>query len=206
VGTQVSALERPEMIYDFTGFPRPLYEVRYPAPGSPELAALVRETVKGARVTHDMGWGLDHGAWSVLCRLFPGADVPVVELSLDRRKTPQEHYALACELRPLRRRGVLILGSGNMVHNLGAMVWRDSAFDWADVFDERIAALIAAGDHGALVDYPALGPEVHLAVPTGEHYLPLLYTLAQQEPGEPVTFFTPQVTLGSVSMRSLRIG
>jgi 4,5-DOPA dioxygenase extradiol len=205
-GARVTAMERPRTIHDFIGFPRPLFEVRYHAPGSPELARVVRESVRTANVLEDSGWGLDHGAWSVLRRMYTAADVPVVQLSLDRTKEPAFHYALGRELSPLRENGVLIVGSGNLVHNLGRMVWQDTAFDWAVEFDERMKRLILSGDHAGIVRYPELGPTARLSVPTNEHFLPLLYVLALQGEGDGVGFFAEKVTLGSISMRSLRIG
>jgi 4,5-DOPA dioxygenase extradiol len=205
-GTEVTAASLPGTIHDFYGFPRPLYEVSYPAPGAPELAGRVRETVRGAKVRLDPDRGLDHGAWSVLRRMFPGADIPVVQLSLDRAKGPAFHYGLGKELSGLRREGVLIVGSGNIVHNLGVIVWEDTAYDWAVAFDETVKRLILSGSHDALVRYPDLGGEARLSVPTNEHFLPLLYVLALQEEGDAVGFFTDRVTLGSISMRSLRIG
>jgi 4,5-DOPA dioxygenase extradiol len=205
-GARVTAMERPRTIHDFIGFPRPLFEVRYHAPGSPELARVVRESVRTANVLEDSGWGLDHGAWSVLRRMYTAADVPVVQLSLDRTKEPAFHYALGRELSPLRENGVLIVGSGNLVHNLGRMVWQDTAFDWAVEFDERMKRLILSGDHAGIVRYPELGPAARLSVPTNEHFLPLLYVLALQGEGDGVGFFAEKVTLGSISMRSLRIG
>jgi len=205
-GPQVTAMDRPRTIHDFYGFPRPLYEMHYPAPGSPGLARLTQETVRSAQVGPDHSWGLDHGTWSVLCRLFPDADVPVVQLSLDRTQGPAFHYELGQELRPLRRKGVLIVGSGNAVHNLGILAWQDVAYDWALEFDDKVKQLILAGDHRALVRYDQLGRAAQLAVPTNEHYLPLLYALAVQDPGDEISFFADKVTMGSVSMRSLRIG
>ena len=204
-GTWVTAMERPETIHDFGGFPRALFEMQYSAPGSPELARLVQETVQKTEVRPDQAWGLDHGAWSVLCRMFPHADVPVVQLSLDRTQGPEFHYALGKQLRELRRRGVLIVGSGNIVHNLRLVSWQDSAYDWAIEFDETLKRLILAGDHDALVHYQGLGQSARLAIPTNEHYLPLLYILALQEEQENVRFFADRVTLGSMSMRSLWI-
>jgi len=205
-GTQATATERPGTIHDFYGFPRPLYEVSYPAPGAPEVARLVRDTVRGARVGIDPDRGLDHGAWSVLRRMFPGADIPVVQLSLDRVKEPSFHYGLGKELAGLRREGVLIVGSGNIVHNLGEIVWEDTAFDWAVEFDDTMKRLILSEDHDAIVHYPDLGRAARLSVPTNEHFLPLLYVLALQDEGEGIGFFADRVTLGSISMRSLRIG
>jgi 4,5-DOPA dioxygenase extradiol len=205
-GTQVTSTERPGTIHDFYGFPRPLYEVSYPAPGAPELARLVQETVRGAKVRLDPDRGLDHGAWSVLRRIYPEADIPVVQLSLDRAKSPAFHYELGKELAGLRREGVLIVGSGNIVHNLGVIAWEDTAYDWAVEFDETVKRLILSGDHGAIVRYPDLGRAARLSVPTNEHFLPLLYVLALREKGEGIRFFSDKVTLGSISMRSLRIG
>ncbi len=205
-GTQVTAAERPGTIHDFFGFPRPLYDVSYPASGAPELARHVMETVQGANVRLDPDRGLDHGAWSVLRRMYPEADIPVVQLSLDRAKGPEFHYALGKELAGLRREGVLIVGSGNIVHNLGLISWEDTAYDWAVEFDETVKRLILSGGHDAIVHYPELGRAARLSVPTNEHFLPLLYTLALQEKGEGVRFFSDRVTLGSISMRSLRIG
>jgi len=150
--------------------------------------------------------GLDHGAWSVLRRMFPGADIPVVQLSLDRSKDPAFHYELGKELAGLRRAGVLIVGSGNIVHNLGVIAWEDTAYDWAVEFDETIKRLILSRSHGAIVRYTDLGRAARLSVPTNEHFLPLLYVLALQEEGDGIRFFADRVTLGSISMRSLRIG
>jgi 4,5-DOPA dioxygenase extradiol len=205
-GTRVTAMEQPRTIYDFYGFPRPLYEKRYPAPGSPRVARLAQGSLRGASVELDHDWGLDHGAWAVLCRMFPEADIPVIQLSLDNRKEPAFHYELGRELRPLREKGVLIIGSGNIVHNLREIEWQDTAYDWALEFDARIKALMLSGDHNAIIDYPKLGRMVPLAVPTPEHYLPLLYVLGAQHKSEGLAFFADKVTLGSMSMRSVRIG
>jgi 4,5-DOPA dioxygenase extradiol len=205
-GTRVTGMHRPRTIHDFGGFPRALFEFAYPAPGSPGLARLTQAAAQKTRVELDEAWGLDHGTWSVLCRMFPQADIPVVQLSLDRAQPPAFHYALGKELRALRDRGVLIVGSGNIVHNLRAVVWQDMAFDWAVAFDERIKGLIESGDHAAIVDYPRLGPAARLAAPTAEHYLPLLYILALQDQGEGARFFAERVTYGSLSMRSVQIG
>lgn len=207
-GTQVTAMEKPRTIHDFGGFPRVLYAQQYPAPGSPALARLVREMVKNVQIWPDASWGLDHGAWSVLIRMFPQADIPVVQLSLDHTQPPAYHYALGQALRPLRNRGVLIVGSGNVVHNLRAARLDDEhgAYDWAREFDETARRLILAGDHRSLVNYESLGPSAQLAIPTNEHYLPLLYILGLREPGEKVGFFAEQVVYCALSMRSVRIG
>ncbi len=205
-GTRVTAMEQPKTIHDFYGFPPALFEKRYPAPGSPELARITVETLKQSHVQPDSEWGLDHGAWSVLCQMYPKADVPVVQLSLDQRQAPAAHYELGRELRALRKKGVLIIGSGNIVHNLREIVWEDTAFDWALEFDAKMRDLILSGDHKAIVDYSKLGRSARLAVPTAEHYLPMLYVLGAQDANDGVTFFADKVTLGSMSMRSLRSG
>jgi 4,5-DOPA dioxygenase extradiol len=206
VGTCVTAMEHPKTIHDFSGFPRPLYDMQYPAPGSPDLARLVQRCVGVAEVRLDREWGLDHGAWSVLCRMFPGGDIPVVQMSLDRTRGAAVHYALGRSLRELRDQGILIVGSGNIVHNLGRMVWRDTAYEWAVEFDDAVRSRILSGDHNAIVRYETLGEAARLAIPTNEHFLPLLYVLALREPNDPVGFFADRVTLGAISMRSVRIG
>ena len=205
-GTYVTAMRKPKTIHDFYGFPQALFEMQYPAPGSQELARLVCASIHETEVRLDQEWGLDHGAWSVLSRMFPAADIPVVQLSLDRGREAEAHYELARSLRALRKRGVLILGSGNIVHNLGRLVWQDTAYDWAVEFDERVKRLIASGDHDAIIQYQRLGQAARLAVPTNEHFLPLLYILALQDGEDEVGFFADKVTLGSMSMRSVRIG
>ncbi len=205
-GTRVTAMEQPKTIHDFYGFPPALFERRYPAPGSPDLARTAQGLARKSPIELDLDWGLDHGAWSVLCRMFPEADVPVVQLSLDQRMAPASHYELGRELRGLRKKGVLILGSGNIVHNLREMVWEDTAYDWALAFDERMKGLILSGDHEAIIGYSKLGRSALLAVPTPEHYLPLLYVLGTQDGADGVAFFADKVTLGSMAMRSVRIG
>jgi 4,5-DOPA dioxygenase extradiol len=204
-GTLVTAMEQPKTIRDFYGFPQPLYEIEYQAPGSPELARLTQKTVQETHVRLDQTWGLDHGAWIVLHRMFPRADIPVIQLSLDRTQAPAFHYALGRELRALRDKGVLIVGSGNIVHNLGMMAWQDQTYDWAAEFDQTIKQLILSGDHDSIIRYQDLGEAARLSVPTNEHYLPLLYVLAMQDKQEQIRFFTDRVTFGSVSMRSLWI-
>ncbi len=201
VGTRVTAMERPRTIHDFGGFPQELFDLQYPAPGSPALAQLVRQTVTGAAIDADFDWGLDHGCWSVLHRMFPRADLPVIQLSLDRTRDAEFHYRLGGELRPLRNKGILTLASGNIVHNLQRMVWQDCAYDWAVEFDEMIKQKILSGDHRAIVNHP-----VDLSVPTNEHFLPLLYALAMQGKTDSIRFFAEKVTLGSMSMRSVLIG
>jgi 4,5-DOPA dioxygenase extradiol len=205
-GTRVTATKQPETIHDFGGFPRALYEMQYHAPGSPELAQRIQKTVLSAPVRLDHTWGLDHGTWSVLCRMFPQADIPVVQLSLERTQPASFHYALGAELRPLRDQGILIVGSGNVVHNLGLITWQNKAYDWAIEFDDAVRRLILSGDHDPLIHYDSLGHSARLAVPTAEHYLPLLYILGLQEKEEPLRFFVEGLTMGSLSMRSLWVG
>ena len=205
-GTRITAMEKPNTIHDFYGFPPALHEKHYPAPGSPDLARMAQKMMRESHAELDSEWGLDHGAWAVLCRMYPKADVPVVQLSLDERKPPAFHYELGRELRGLRKKGVLIFGSGNIVHNLREIVWEDTAYDWALEFDAKMKDLILSSDHKAVVDYSRLGRSAHLAVPTLEHYLPLLYVLGTQDEADSVRFFAEKVTLGTMSMRSVRIG
>jgi 4,5-DOPA dioxygenase extradiol len=205
-GTQITAMEKPRMIYDFYGFPPELYEKTYPAPGSPELAKHVLEIVGANEIAPDLTWGLDHGTWSVLARLFPKAEIPVVQLSLDVDKNSQAHYDLGRKLKPLRDEGILILGSGNIVHNLRTVVFEDIAYDWALAFDGMVKQWILDKNHQSIINYHKLGREAALSINSAEHYKPLLYVLGAQDQGEPVSFFTEKVWGGSVSMRSLRIG
>lgn len=206
MGTQTTAMEKPRTIYDFYGFPPELYEKTYPAPGSPELVARVLELVGADDTAMDLKWGLDHGTWSVLARLFPKADIPVVQLSLDVNKNSQEHYDLGRQLKPLRDEGILILGSGNIVHNLRMVVFEDIAYDWALAFDGMVKKWILDGNHDPLIQYHKQGREAALSINSAEHYKPLLYVLGAQDSGEPVRFFAEKVWGGSVSMRSVRIG
>jgi 4,5-DOPA dioxygenase extradiol len=206
-GTGVTAMSAPRTIHDFGGFPRELFEMEYPAPGSPALAARVREALQPVDVALDQAWGLDHGTWSVLAHVFPAADIPVVQLSMDGTKPAQFHYDLARRLQPLREEGVLIIGSGNVVHNLRAMRFDDAApYPWATGFDDAVKAALIAGDHSALIDYERLTEEAALAVPTSEHYLPLLYVIGQQRAGDPVSFPVEGIDIASMSMRSVAIG
>ena len=205
-GTRVTAMEQPRTIHDFSGFPKPLFDLKYPASGNPALARLIREMVADEPIILDSDWGLDHGSWSVLCRMFPRANIPVVQLSLDRTKPPAFHYGLGKSLREFRNQGILIVGSGNIVHNLGAVVWKDTAFDWALEFDDQIKRLIVSGNHDAIIHYDRLGDAAKASVPTAEHFLPLLYLLGLQEAGEEVQFFSEKVTLGAISMTSLQVG
>jgi 4,5-DOPA dioxygenase extradiol len=204
----VTAMERPRTIHDFGGFPRELFEVQYPAPGSPELAERV-ETLIDELILDEEGWGLDHGTWSVLCHVFPDADVPVVQLSINENLSPEFHYHLGRSLLPLRDEGVLIVGSGNLVHNLHAYAWGKhdvEPFEWATKFESIARDLIRSGDHAPLVGYEALGSEAMLSVPTPDHYLPLLYVLGLQTKDDPVSFPVEGFDGGSISMLSVQIG
>jgi len=202
----VTATDRPPTIHDFYGFPKALFEVNYPAPGDPRLAQRVADLVTTEQVRLDPGRGLDHGAWSVLIAMYPAADIPVVQLSMDTSLSGSHHYALARQLAPLRDESVLIVGSGNIVHNLPLFSFQDAKPQaWALQCDEELRQHIAARRHDALIDYPALGAQARLAVPTPEHYLPLLYALALQEPGETAAMFNTRV-LSSISMTSVLIG
>ena len=207
-GTFVTAMEKPQTIHDFGGFPQALFDVQYPAHGSPELAKETKDIVSKTDVGLDEKWGLDHGAWSVIKRFYPEADVPVIQMSLDYYQNPQYHYDLAKELASLRSKGVLIIGSGNMVHNLRAVDWGkpNQGFDWAEEANEKFKKLILDNDHQQLINYKNLGREVELSVPTPEHYLPLLYTLALKTENEDVSFFNDKSVMGSLSMTSVRIG
>ncbi len=204
-GTKVTAMERPKTIHDFGGFPQELFDKQYPAPGSPDFARLTAEQVKKVHIELDDEWGLDHGSWSVLCQMFPLADVPVFQLSLDYTQPPQWHYDLAKELAGLRKKGVLIVGSGNIVHNLRLMRMNNPAFEWAAEFDSKIKNLIIEKNHTDIINYNRFGTMANLSVPSNEHYLPMLYILAQQQKNESVSFFNEQTVLGSVSMRSFTV-
>lgn len=207
--TLVTAGPAPRTIHDFGGFPRELYEVKYPAPGDPGLAGRVRSLLAPLSVGLDDAWGLDHGTWSVLCHVFPEADVPVVQLSIDETQPAEFHYETAKRLAPLRDEGVLVVGSGNLVHNLHAYAWgrkQVEPLDWAVRFEERARELLLAGDHRPLVDYETLGRDAMLSVPTPDHYLPLLYVIAQMREGERVSFPVEGFDGGSISMLSIQIG
>ena len=209
-GTFVTAMEKPKTIHDFGGFPKELYEVQYPAPGSPELAGETKEVITKTEVSLDQKWGLDHGCWSVIRHLYPEADIPVVQLSLDRGKDPQYHYELAKELASLRNKGVLIVGSGNMVHNLRMVAWDrlndvDYGYDWALEASDKMKNFILGGDHQQLVNYKSQGRAFEMAIPTPEHYLPLLYALALKEKDETVDLFNDKAVGGSLTMTSVKI-
>ena len=204
--TAATAMAAPKTIHDFGGFPQPLFDMQYPAPGDASLAARAAELLAPIPVRADTEWGLDHGTWSVLAHMYPDADVPVVQLAMDLSLPFAGHYDIGRRLKPLRDEGVLILGSGDVVHNLRAAVRADAAkpLDWAQHFHDLVRGRLAAGDHAALTDPGALSPEARLAV--DEHYLPLLYVIGASEPAEPVSLFNDHVDLGSISMLGARIG
>lgn len=207
--TAVTVAPKPQMIYDFQGFPRELYQVDYPAPGSPALAERVIEVLAPSAVERDANWGLDHGTWAVLCHVFPDAGIPVVQLSVNRRLAPQAHFELGKQLAPLREEGVLVAGSGNVVHNLREYAWgQDDAppYDWAVSFEQRIREALVQGDSTTLAGYLTLGPEAMRSVPTPEHYLPLLYVAATRKEGEAVSFPVEGIDGGSISMLSVQVG
>lgn len=209
-GTFVTAMKNPTTIHDFGGFPQKLFDVNYPAPGSPELAKETKDLIKKTEVGLDDKWGLDHGAWSVLKHLYPDANIPVIEMSLDYHQTPQYHYDLAKELSSLREKGVLIVGSGNMVHNLGMVEWdklntAGYGFDWAIEASDKMKKYILSGDHKELINFRSQGKSFDMAIPTPEHYLPLLYALALQEENESVSIFNDKAVAGSLTMTSVKI-
>lgn len=205
-GTWITAMEQPRTIHDFGGFPRELYAVKYPAPGS---TALVKRVERLIHIEHDQNWGLDHGTWSVLCHLFPNADIPVVQLSIDETQPARFHYDLGTRLAPLRNEGVLIIGSGNLVHNLHAYAWgRHPAepFDWAVRFEKQAREFLLAGNDEPLIDYESLGRDAVLSVPTPDHYLPLLYVMGAREKDDRVSFPVEGIDGGSVSMLTVQFG
>jgi 4,5-DOPA dioxygenase extradiol len=209
-GTRVTAMEHPPTIHDFGGFPKELYEVHYPAPGMPQLAEEVKGLAHSTQVHLDDKWGLDHGAWSVIRHMYPQADIPVIQISLDYFKKPEEHYALARELVQLRQKGILIVGSGNIVHNLRMVRWdklnENYSYDWAREANEKMKQWILDGNHHALIDFPKQGTAFNLSIPTPEHFLPLLYTLALQDKKDHITLFNDEPVGGSLSMTSVKIG
>jgi 4,5-DOPA dioxygenase extradiol len=207
--TAVTAMPEPRTIHDFGGFPRDLYAVRYPAPGDADLVRRVEELLAPAPVVRDLRWGLDHGTWSVLVHVYPNADIPVVQLSIDETQPPAFHYEIGKRLAALRDEHVLIVGSGNLVHNLHSYAWGKhpvEPFDWATRFERRARRLLAAGDDGPLIDYETFGRDALLSVPTPEHYLPLLYVLGTRRDGDPISFPVEGVDGGSISMLSVRLG
>ena len=207
-GTYVTAMDQPRTIHDFYGFPQALFDLQYPAPGSHTLASDTITAVEQISIEKDLSWGLDHGCWSILQHMYPKANIPVVQLSLNQLQDPLWHYQIAQELSVLRNKGVLIIGSGNMVHNLGVMNWKtpEAGYDWAKEANEILKTLIVQHDHSSLAKYKDLGAEVRQSIPTPEHYLPLLYTLGLKTEDEKVQFFNDKTIFGSISMTSLLIG
>lgn len=213
-GTHVTAMEHPKTIHDFGGFPEALFDVEYPAPGSPAVAAETAKLITSTNVGMDHDWGLDHGAWSVVRQMYPDANIPMIQLSIDYYKEPQYHYDLAKQLQALRKKGVLILASGNMVHNLGMMalpggdfnrINEEYGFDWAHEMNTIFKEKIGNGDHRALIEYEKLSKSAKLAIPTPDHYYPLLYVLALQRKNESATFFNDKALAGSLTMTSVKI-
>jgi 4,5-DOPA dioxygenase extradiol len=209
-GTFVTAVTKPETIHDFGGFPKALFDVQYPAPGSPELAQETKKIITKTSVGLDEQWGLDHGCWSITKHLYPNADIPVIQMSLDYMQTPQYHYELAKELASLRKKGVLIIGSGNLVHNLGMVAWDkmnepEYAYDWAIEANTKMKKFIAENDHKSLINYKSQGKAFDLAIPTPDHYLPLLYILGLKEENEKISLFNDKALMGSLTMTSLKI-
>jgi 4,5-DOPA dioxygenase extradiol len=206
-GTFITAMDRPKTIHDFGGFPQELFDVQYPAKGAPVLAEETKKQVHKTSVGLDQEWGLDHGCWSILKHLYPKADVPVIQLSLDYTKAGDWHYELAKELMQLRSKGVLIIGSGNIVHNLRNIDWRnpENGYDWAIEANTKVKNLILSGDHKQLINYKSLGKSFEMAVPTPEHYLPLLYALGLKEGNDKVSFFNDKAVMGSLTMTSVLI-
>lgn len=210
-GTKITAMNFPETIHDFGGFPKALFDVQYPAPGNPELAKETVALVHSAKVELAHDWGLDHGTWTVVRHMYPEANIPVLQLSIDFNQGPQYHYDLAKELYDLRKKGVLIMGSGNMVHNLRMIAWdkmneTEYGFDWALSLNEKFKQLIADGDHKAMINYERLGRDATLAIPTPEHYLPLMYTLGLKGVKDKVSFFNDKAVAGSLTMTSVKFG
>ena len=205
-GLEVTGMEKPRTIHDFLGFPEELSEFQYPAPGSIELANQVVEQLRPHSVHLDTRWGLDHGSWVVLHWLFPKADVPVVQLSVDHSLSFEEHYHLGRMLRDFRDENILVIGSGNLVHNLSMASWDVKAYDWALKFDEKVKYWIMEGQHDPIIHYERQGSEAVFSVSSKEHYIPLLYVLGASYPEEKIAFFNEDVMAGSISMRGVRIG
>ena len=210
-GTLVTAMPNPKTIHDFGGFPQALFDVQYPAPGSPELASEIKKIITNPVVELDHDWGLDHGTWSVVKHMYPDVDIPVLQLSIDYYKPAAYHYELAKQLLSLRKKGVLIIGSGNMVHNLRMVAWDklnepEYGFDWALEMNDIFKNKISNGFHKELIQYEKLHKAATLAIPTPDHYYPLLYILALQSDNDKVEFFNDKAVGGSLTMTSVKIG
>ena len=208
-GTGVTISTSPRTIHDFGGFPRELYQVQYPAPGDPDLARRVQQMLAPLPVALDSSWGLDHGTWSVLCHVYPKADIPIVQLSIDESQPASFHFDVGRKLAPLREEGVLIVGSGNLVHNLHTYAWgrhMPDPYDWAAKFEAEAKQMMVAGDYRPLIEYEKLGREAMLSIPTPDHYLPLLYVMATRQASEPLSFPVEGVDGGSISMLTAQVG
>ncbi len=206
MGTQVTGMTRPRTIHDFGGFPAELYAQQYPAEGSPDLAIQIQQLIPQVKI--DQNWGLDHGSWTVLKFLYPAANIPVLQLSLDIHLSTQEHYQLAQKLQVLREQGVLIIGSGNLIHNLRLLQWRQinaTPYPWAVSFEQQVRQYLDKRNHEALINYLQMGEAAHLAVPTDEHYLPLLYIIALQHTEEKVEYLYSGFEYAALSMLSFKI-
>lgn len=208
-GTRITAMDLPPTIHDFGGFPKELFDVQYPAPGNPQLAKETASIITSTQVELDHDWGLDHGTWTIVRHMYPEANIPVLQLSIDYTKPPQYHYDLAKELYQLRKKGVLIFGSGNMVHNLRMVAWNkidetEYGYDWAIEMNEKFKTLIVNSDHNRLINYQTLGREALLSIPTPEHYMPLLYTLGLKGKNETASFFNDKAVGGSLTMTSVQ--
>jgi len=210
-GTHITAMENPKTIHDFGGFPQALFDVQYPAKGNPILAEETAKLITSTHVGLDHDWGLDHGTWTVVRHMYPDADIPVLQLSIDYNKPPQYHYDLAKELASLRKKGILIIGSGNMVHNLRMVAWDklnepEYGFDWANEMNSLFKQKITDNDFKSLINYQSLGTAAKLAIPTPDHYYPLLYTLGLQNGKDEISFFNDKAVGGSLTMTSVKIG
>lgn len=209
-GTFVTAMANPRTIHDFGGFPQALFDVQYPAPGSPELANETKNLIKNTEVELDTQWGLDHGAWSVIKQMYPEASIPVIQMSIDYTKSPQYLYELAQQIKSLRQKGVLIMGSGNIVHNLRMVDWKrlneNFGFDWAIEANETMKKYILSNNHQQLINFKSQGKAFDLAIPTPEHYLPLLYALALKSEQDEIELFNDKPVAGSLTMTSIKIG
>ena len=210
-GTQITSMDFPPTIHDFSGFPKELFDVQYPAPGNPTLAKETASLIHSTNVGLSHDWGLDHGTWTIVRHMYPLANIPVLQLSIDYTKDAKYHYELSKEIYQLRKKGVLIIGSGNLVHNLRMIAWDklyvpDYGYDWAKEINNTFKELINTGSHDRLIDYKSLGKEALMAIPTPEHYLPLIYTLGLQEKNEGVSFFNDKAVGGSLTMTSVKIG
>ena len=208
-GTKITAMDFPKTIHDFGGFPKELFAVQYPAPGNPALAKETAGLIHSTKVELDHDWGLDHGTWTIIRHMYPQANIPVLQLSMDYTKAPQSHYDMAKELYGLRKKGVLIIGSGNMVHNLRMVAWdklndKEYAYDWATKMNDKFKELIQSGDHQPLINYSTLGKEALMAIPTPEHYLPLMYTLGLKGKNDNISFFNDKTVGGSLTMTSVK--